>query len=68
MKPTIDDKTHWWLCDRCAVRHYGMGGMLFGCERTCMSVKPTTSGKVDPRDLCKHYEPKVEKWASSTTG
>ena len=55
--PTVDGTTCWWLCDRCAVRHFGLGSMLFGCEKSCMSVKPTTSGRIDPLKLCKHYKP-----------
>lgn len=60
VKPTIDDVKRWWLCDRCKVKHYGMGGLLFGCERTSKTVKPTTSGCVSPKRLCKYYEPKED--------
>ena len=51
----MSDKTWWYLCDTCAVPHYGVGRMLFGCEATNMSVKPSTSGRVEPTKLCKHY-------------
>ena len=54
----MTDETWWYLCDTCAVQHYGAGSMLFGCEKMCMVVKPTTSGNVEPTKLCKHYEPR----------
>ena len=54
------DETWWYLCDTCKVQHYGMGSMLFGCEKACKTVKPTTTGRVDPKKLCKHYEPKED--------
>lgn len=58
--PRIKDTTNWYLCDTCAVQHYGMGGMLFGCERGHMTVKPITSGDVEPTELCKHFERKAD--------
>ena len=54
----MPSETWWYLCDVCAVQHYGMGSMLFGCERACRTVKPQTSGKVEPEKLCRHFEPK----------
>lgn len=57
--PKVDDVTSWYLCDRCSVQHYGMGSMLFGCERMTMVVKPIASEHIDPHKLCGHFEPKV---------
>ena len=54
------DETWRYLCDTCKVQHYGMGSMLFGCEKACETVKPITTGRVDPEKLCKHYEPKED--------
>lgn len=52
------DETWWWLCDVCKVQHFGAGSMLFGCEKACKTVKPTTSGRTDPKKLCEHFEPR----------
>ena len=42
----------------CKVQHFGAGSMLFGCEKACKTVKPTTSGRTDPKKLCEHFEPR----------
>lgn len=57
----MSDETWWYLCDMCAVQHYGMGGMLFGCEKACKTVKPATSGRVEPTDLCADFEPREDR-------
>ena len=45
----------------CAVPHYGMAHMLFGCEaHTGLTVKPTAWSGCDTKELCKRYVPKED--------
>lgn len=57
----VADTTNWYLCDTCAVPHYGMAHMLFGCEaHTSLTVKPTAWSGCDTKRLCKRYVPKED--------